>query len=141
MAGSDIDVLTREWEYWHLDDGLESYQVEKESYSKRTAAFELFLRNALRIPSQPAVYFLDLGHEQRPRRLPKAAAMLAKYVRDPNGKLSEYRGYPVNGFSAFGKPFDHLRENSLGESGNRYKRNTGDPTDEAPCARDRPPWP
>jgi len=130
MAGNDIDVLTREWEYWHLDDGLESYQVARPGFEANTAAFELFLRNALRIPSQPAVYFLDLGHVARPRRLPKAAAMLAKHVRNPQGKLSAYRDYPVNGFTAFGKPFDHMRGNSLGQDGNRWNRNTGEVTPE-----------
>lgn len=120
-AGRGVDVITREWEYWPFDDGIRGRGITKREgvrghVDSQMAAFELFMRNALRVDGQPVTYFLDMQHEG-PGGDGKSGQMIKKHITPPQGVLRPYLGQPVNAFSLFGKPFDHLRSRPLAPQG------------------------
>ena len=48
--GSGVDIITREYEYWTIDDGLQGRPVTMPGADKAEAAFELFVRIAMKVP-------------------------------------------------------------------------------------------
>jgi len=134
ILGTDVDIVLREWEYWSYGDGLEHGRLAKPGASADQAGVELFLRTALALPNQPAVHFLKMNHAggadggglgavlnqwiRAPKTsstssTPKGAGALGKLLKKltPSaGLLADYASFSVQGFDAFGAPFDHLRE-------------------------------
>ena len=53
QAGDDGDIITREWEYWPFDAGLQEYGVEQVGADRQAAALELFLHTGSGSPISP----------------------------------------------------------------------------------------
>jgi len=114
QVGGDVDLITREWEYWTLDNGVVGRGIEKGGQDSVVAAFETFVRNAMRLPSKPVVYMLDMAQATAAGTLPASNAIMQQHIVPSAGLLKAYNGMPLNAFSHFGRPFDHLRSNTEG---------------------------
>jgi hypothetical protein len=98
IAGYDVDLVIREWEYWGMADGLEG------QHGGEDGAIEIFLRTAFMLPNRPAVLFLNMEVGGEGRKTQQVRALL-------QGKLREYGDrFAVGVLSSFAKPFDHLRK-------------------------------
>ena len=99
IAGNDVDLVIREWEYWGFSDGLEA----PGQHGGEDGAIEIFLRTAFLLPNKPAVLFLNMEPNGEGRKTQQIRRALT-------GKLKVYgERFGVGVLSAFGKPFDHLR--------------------------------
>jgi len=133
LVGEEVDLMTREWEYWPYDAGINKKGVSAAGYQSDVAAFEMFLRYAGSISGNPVIYVLDMAHEKRVGELSRGAMMLAQNVMNPEGTLSAYSKMAVNEMSHFGKPFDHLRLKAVKkgrwEKGQRPSKRECNPND------------
>ena len=77
IAGSDVDLVIREWEYWGFSDGLEA----PGAHGGEEGAIEIFLRTAFLLPNKPAVLFLNMEPNGEGRKTQQVrAAMKGKPV-------------------------------------------------------------
>ena len=135
QVGEDADVITREWEYWPFDAGMQDYGMGEAGKDQQSAALELFLRTAWRLPNQPMVHVLQMQHAKAEDAATGQPYFVAKHIFGKRGKLAAYRDFPVNAFSHFGKPFDHLRRSHPVEE--RFEKNKKPQKRKcAPSARD-----
>jgi hypothetical protein len=127
MAGDDVDIIIREWEYWPFTAGLDGITIHKEDANPDAAALELFIRMALLTQKQPAVHFLKMSHAKAGGEL----GWLNKWVNDKDGMLHQYSEFALQGFDAFGRPFDKLRKRT--PAGKRMDNGAVEPK---PCPED-----
>jgi len=101
LAGDDADLVIREWEYWGYADGAIMAPVGGEE-----GAIEAFVRNALALPSAPAVLFLQLDAGGKSQKTPRLAKLFG-----PAGKIGKAYGphHAIGVLSGFGPTFDHMR--------------------------------
>ena len=80
IAGNDVDLVIREWEYWGFSDGLEA----PGQHGGEDGAIEIFLRTAFLLPNKPAVLFLNMEPKAKGGRRANRQAL--------KGKLKGYGG-------------------------------------------------
>jgi hypothetical protein len=107
MAGDDVDIIIREWEYWPFAAGFDESEgvFTKKGSDPAVAAIEVFIRMALLTQKQPAVHFLKMSHE----RAGGASNWFLNWF-SADGKLSQYSDFALQAFDSFGRPFDKLRK-------------------------------
>mmetsp|Transcript_14176 Transcript_14176/g.18577 ORF Transcript_14176/g.18577 Transcript_14176/m.18577 type:complete len:712 (-) Transcript_14176:100-2235(-) len=106
LVGNDVDVIIREYEYWQLATGL-NIKMQKPGKLKDMAAIESFLRFAFQLPNQPAVHFLYMEYDGRPK-----STFFENWFERTEGELHDYyERFTINKFRSFAKPFDDWRRN------------------------------
>jgi hypothetical protein len=104
LVGDDTDLLIYELSFWNFEAGYAStLPIQKKGADVEQAGLEILLRNVYRLPKQPVIHFLQMDTTTRH----DVMSWMDQWF-EPGMPLSAYSSFPMNGFDAFGEPFNHL---------------------------------
>jgi len=116
------DILTRDEGLFQLNAGAEGLHIAQDSASEALAAFEMFLRQVLLLPSRPAVDLLCMSPSTDS---PLRCRALREYFTMVGEAAPLRAGYEnimsVNGFDHFQAPFAVMKKRPFDDKANRFQ--------------------